>query len=289
MATLRSKRAQRRTIRAIIPAHPGRIEDDAAREMLRRHNRALAAVLAKLEPELRRALRADAPGPDPVTSAQGVLDLLSAALRAYIEGFPPDLIERIFRKHADRVDLFNRRQIRRAFEPIPGINPIADEAIEDLLRAALRESVGKITTIRTGLFEEITDTIMAAFARGARPETVAKEIGQRWGVAASRIKFVVRNELGNLNAKVNERRQVSVGVTHYFWETSKDEKVRPTHQELQGVRIAWNAPPAVGHPGADFNCRCRPRPDLSGVIGNLEEEEPTTQPLRSRQARRRAA
>ncbi len=45
-------------------------------------------------------------------------------------------------------------------------------------------------------------------------------------------------------------------TTHYIWRTSGDEKVRPSHAANNGKIFAWKNPPATGHPGQDYNCRC---------------------------------
>lgn len=42
----------------------------------------------------------------------------------------------------------------------------------------------------------------------------------------------------------------------YIWHTSGDDKVRPEHAANNGKIFSWNNPPATGHPGEDFGCRC---------------------------------
>ncbi len=295
MATLRSKRRRRGRLLAIVPAHPAGIEDDAARKVIRRHRAGLLKVLAAIGPELRLTFRRDAHEPTPPAGdVQKLIDLITGAFSAYVEGFDDDDVAAIIEDHADQIDVFNRRQIDGVLERVPGVDPIGEdhEAITDDIRKTVETSVAKIKGIRAGLREDLTNTITDAFARGDRPTEVAKKIRKRWRVSESRIVFIVQNEIGNLNAAANKIRQTSVGVTHYFWETSKDERVRPSHVELQGKRFAWTAPPSVGHPGEDFRCRCRPRPDLSTVIDGLEEDTPPEEeatPLRSRRRRRRPA
>jgi SPP1 gp7 family putative phage head morphogenesis protein len=49
--------------------------------------------------------------------------------------------------------------------------------------------------------------------------------------------------------------------THYYiWRTRNDGKVRPEHAVNNGKIFAWNDPPATGHPGESFGCRCRAEP-----------------------------
>lgn len=48
--------------------------------------------------------------------------------------------------------------------------------------------------------------------------------------------------------------------TYYIWHTQEDSKVRPTHAANDDQIFSWDDPPATGHPGEDFNCRCWAEP-----------------------------
>lgn len=48
--------------------------------------------------------------------------------------------------------------------------------------------------------------------------------------------------------------------THYIWRTQDDAKVRPAHAANDDTIFAWDHPPATGHPGEDFHCRCWAEP-----------------------------
>lgn len=49
-------------------------------------------------------------------------------------------------------------------------------------------------------------------------------------------------------------------TTHYIWHTRGDDKVRPSHAANNGRIFAWNDPPATGHPGEAYGCRCWAEP-----------------------------
>ena len=49
-------------------------------------------------------------------------------------------------------------------------------------------------------------------------------------------------------------------TTHYIWRTRNDGKVRSSHADREGQVFAWDDPPVGGHPGEDYNCRCRAEP-----------------------------
>ncbi|MDB2414385.1 phage minor head protein [Rickettsiales bacterium] len=66
----------------------------------------------------------------------------------------------------------------------------------------------------------------------------------------------IENELISLISNRKEEHP----TTHYIWHTQGDDKVRASHAANNGKIFAWNNPPATGHPGEDFNCRCWAEP-----------------------------
>jgi predicted chitinase len=48
----------------------------------------------------------------------------------------------------------------------------------------------------------------------------------------------------------------------YIWRSADDRRVRAAHAENDDQVFAWSAPPAGGHPGQDWNCRCTAEPVL---------------------------
>jgi len=46
-------------------------------------------------------------------------------------------------------------------------------------------------------------------------------------------------------------------ILQYIWRTRDDSKTRRSHRIREGAVFSWENPPPGGHPGEDFNCRCR--------------------------------
>lgn len=44
---------------------------------------------------------------------------------------------------------------------------------------------------------------------------------------------------------------------YYIWRTRADGKVRLKHEFYEGKIFHIDHPPIIGHPGDDFNCRCK--------------------------------
>jgi SPP1 gp7 family putative phage head morphogenesis protein len=50
----------------------------------------------------------------------------------------------------------------------------------------------------------------------------------------------------------------------YVWMTRHDGNVRRSHARNVGQVFFWSDPPATGHPGEDYNCRCEATPYVEG-------------------------
>lgn len=72
-------------------------------------------------------------------------------------------------------------------------------------------------------------------------------------------------------AQLSNEEQQAAGYTHYIWYTQGDNKVRGAHAANEGRLFAWNSPPATGHPGEDYNCRCWAEPYVRGKTEYVEQ------------------
>ena len=67
--------------------------------------------------------------------------------------------------------------------------------------------------------------------------------------------------------------QQKLGITHYTWRTSQDERVRHEHVLRDGRRFAWDNPPDDGHPGQPIRCRCVAEPYTEHLMGGKSPED----------------
>lgn len=61
---------------------------------------------------------------------------------------------------------------------------------------------------------------------------------------------------------INKERQIAVGVTHYIWRSSDDDKVRSSHAERDDRVFSWAHQHSDGHPSVGFGCRCHAEPAI---------------------------
>lgn len=113
--------------------------------------------------------------------------------------------------------------------------------LDDETRAQMQERVGK------AIRETIGD-------RQAIAQAVRDEMGKQ---PEARVRLIARDQTSKAIGNLNHVRQKEAGIERYVWSTSKDERVRPTHQVKEGMIFRWDIPPDdTGHPGHDYQCRC---------------------------------
>lgn len=139
---------------------------------------------------------------------------------------------------------------------------MADEALQDAIDEAVAANVSLINSIPQQYLDRVEQAVMASLQAGTLNETLADELAKIEGVTRNRAKLIARDQLGKINSRLSQIRQQSLGITHYFWSTSQDERVRKRHARWDGDRIAWDTPTIDGHPGQAIRCRCTAIPDL---------------------------
>lgn len=109
----------------------------------------------------------------------------------------------------------------------------------------------------------------------------------------ARARLIARDQVGKLNGSLMEGRQLDAGVTEYVWTTSMDERVRSSHQKMNGSINKWDdrtvfkprgerkfrkrsAEMQGAIPGSQIQCRCAALPafdDIVEDVDNLIREE----------------
>jgi SPP1 gp7 family putative phage head morphogenesis protein len=94
---------------------------------------------------------------------------------------------------------------------------------------------------------------------------VAEDLARRALVAENHAALIGVDQVLKLNSELLQDLYVANGENSYVWTTMKDDRVRPSHADLEGGTFSWDAPPLEGtlHPGEDFNCRCIAVPVIS--------------------------
>jgi SPP1 gp7 family putative phage head morphogenesis protein len=138
----------------------------------------------------------------------------------------------------------------------------------------VRNNAFLIRSLPSALASETTAYVAREQQKGRRSGDIADDLRQWFpDMARSRVKLIARTETSKASTALTEARSEELGLKHYVWTSSKDQRVRPSHRfmaKLGGVICSWNDPPSpealIGiksslgaySAGNCPNCRCFP-------------------------------
>jgi SPP1 gp7 family putative phage head morphogenesis protein len=146
---------------------------------------------------------------------------------------------------------------------------IKREGLAGPLAEIAQRNARLITSVPSDVGQMVTARARKLILAGERPEALAKAIRQ-WApeLAKNRIKLIARTEIARCNTDLEKARAESIGLEWAVWQSSEDERVRPSHRNLNGVLMNWSDPPQPealigehstlgrGFAGQFPNCRC---------------------------------
>lgn len=176
-------------------------------------------------------------------------------------------LERVKRKTDDTFSKEYQRQT--GVEPTPNILN-NDDFIDDAVQA----NVSLIKTIPQRYFSDLEREVKEAVRKGSLSRDLKNKIKELSGNAENSARLIARDQIGKLEANLEEARQRKAGVKEYIWRTRQDSRVRSfantkgysDHARLEGTVHHWDNPPVTvfkgprageKHPPSnDIQCRC---------------------------------
>jgi SPP1 gp7 family putative phage head morphogenesis protein len=193
-------------------------------------------------------------------------ELVDRAARRAAEALSGRELHAVAEQFGKRTSDFQKAQIDRQVRQAVGVPFSALESpTRDRIPGFVQDNVGLIKSVGDRYFDSLRAEVARAFESGEHPETFAQRLADRDGVALSDARRIARDQIGKLNAKVNQDRQEAMGVTGYVWRGAMDNRERDEHRDREGKHFDWDDPPADGHPGEPIMCRCTAEPDFSEV------------------------
>lgn len=178
------------------------------------------------------------------------------------------------------------KQLADQLEKLTGLDLkflFSEEDLAKVVDEAISANVSLIRSIPQQYADRVESIILNGLQGGRRSEDIAKEIGALGQTTDDRARLIAQDQLGKINSRIAQIRQQKLGVTHYTWSTSHDERVRHSHRLRDGVMFAWDNPPSDGHPGQPIRCRCVALPYLEHL---LDESAPTAEQMMIKQKAR---
>jgi len=243
-------------------------------KLVRELSLAIKEMLVPMIPDLLAEVEATYPNNDDKHAHShrndDFLDTLRGIMLSIQEYINPKVKETIteMEQIATEISNFNQIQFEKVNKSVFGIDIFIDQPyLSDQLNLFSRQNAQLITSLPEQDLLQVSGIVERGLQEGTRFTEIARDIQKRFGITRRRANLISRDQTTKLNASLTKLRQESAGITEYIWQTSGDERVRPTHRANDGKRFKWDNPPkATGHPGTDINCRCVAIPVMEGVI-----------------------
>lgn len=181
-------------------------------------------------------------------------------------------VEGLAGEFGKRTSDFQRSQLAKQAEAALGVNlyDMKDADVGDHLHRFVQDSVRLITSIPEDQHDRIEDTVMEAVHAGTHHEVLQKRLRERFGISARHARLIARDQTTKLYSRVNRARTENLGISRYTWSTMNDERVRDSHDALEGTVWSYEHPPVVdgefANPGEPILCRCYADPLWDDVL-----------------------
>lgn len=234
---------------------------------------ALLAVVRELETVVRELIL---PGLEGITKAQRSIlgltidtpdDDMERLLQLAREGFevrvPENEFVRLAETAATAAQNVNKGQVQSQLQALGRPLFTDTTGLAVLQQGFVKTNTKLIKDIPAKAFLDIEGILSRGLAKGDRHGTIAKEIVNRLEVTKKRAKLIARDQVSKFNAQLTRQRHLANGITHSFWRTVGDERVRPEHEAREGQRFSNTTGIDGEFPGEPINCRCHAEPILS--------------------------
>lgn len=207
------------------------------------YRRALRASLRELQAAILRILRERTDAASPYSEALKRI----RRLRLVVE--------------EGEIDVAYGRVERAASAWNKGLIGIAPAVSKRVIAGFRREQVDLIRRLQGSQLDRVAKILREG--AGLRVEEIAAQLQESFGIESRHADLIARDQVVTLNAKITRDQHQKAGIERYRWSSSKDERVREEHADLDGEIFSYDDPPVIdastgdrGHPGDAIQCRC---------------------------------
>lgn len=182
--------------------------------------------------------------------------------------FDDNRIEKETKRILLKADRYYKEKTYKYIEDAIGIpfnQLISQEAMKPTTNALILETSEWVKQLKDKAIDSFTANSLRVMAHEADFDDVIKEAKDNAKKFKNDSSFVARNQMANFQSTMNKIRHQNLGFTKAQWQTSKDERVRKSHEDRQGkiYDIGEGLYSSIDgkylSPGIDPNCRCNAR------------------------------
>lgn len=201
--------------------------------------------------------------------------LVERAARTAADKLNPSALHAVAAKFGKQTTDHQKEQLDRQVRAAVGVSYASiEKPVRDKVEGFAALNVELIKTVPERFFDRLRLDVQQAFEGGEHPDTLAERFARegedaRYEIALNDARRIARDQIGKLNAEVNQERQEGMGVSQFVWRTMNDGRVRDEHEELEGEIFEWESPPAEGAPGEPIQCRCYAEPVFDQILESI--------------------
>ncbi len=202
-------------------------------------------------------------------------NLIDKAARVAADRFKPSALHAVAKKFGKQTTDHQKEQLDRQVRAAIGVSYASiEKPIRDKVEGFAALNVNLIKTVPERYFDRLRSDVQQAFETGEHPSTLAERFAKEgedsvYEISLNDARRIARDQIGKLQAEVNQERQEAMGVEQFVWRTMNDGRVRDEHEELEGEIFPWDAPPAEGAPGEPIQCRCYAEPVFDQILEGI--------------------
>jgi len=154
-----------------------------------------------------------------------------------------------------------------AINPNKFRNPLVQKQMDEILSQKSKEAANLIKGITEKQSDVLSNKIREAYLKGKTTDEIKEIVKKTLKVGDGRAANIGRDQTNKLAGLINSERQKKIGIKEFTWRTKKDNRVRDSHEALEGKPFDWITGaqglldmPSSRFPGDDPNCRCWAEP-----------------------------
>lgn len=173
-------------------------------------------------------------------------------------------------------DKFNYKAVEKSLNGIKKSVPtIQNIKVRNEIKMWVSENVRLIKTIPEQMLTKVEEIVYTAIRTGLSYKELSKQLIDSFSIPKKRAVIIARDQINKLSGNLTRARNLELGIAEYKWLTSRDDRVRHSHEVMEGMICSWknvdvykttdaskkwlqrsSIGGTINHPSRDVLCRC---------------------------------
>lgn len=204
---------------------------------------------------------------------ENLMKVLTNARNLFTEAIPLERLKSIIEKKGLEVNTHTLTQFASQMKQVSGVSMLASGSWTiSQIKGFVQQNVTLIKSVEETYFKDIEQAVFNGLEKGQTAKTIGEKFAERGDISQGRAALIARDQISKLNGLMSAKRAEDAGVKSFIWTTSGDNRVRDSHEDLNGKEFTYNEGASVDGednvlPGMPINCRCIAVPVFGSIPG----------------------